>query len=405
MIQLPNGCRRSEFHVYPNNWKKASAKLSVTWYAQCNFIDPTKLDLYPKGRPIRIKAGVNRIKKVEDRRASLVFLISEMEQYFENGYNPITKAQASILPQSIDVGDLPLSIVLPTTNFITALKFALSKSENVKESKADIASVLKSLEAAARTLNLNTQYIGDIQVKHIKMCLDECHRANPRFSASRYNKAKAYLSGLFKFLIQMGAASGNMALAVSPMRESATRQIYLTDAEVMRIKDHLYKYNRPFYKFMMIFYYSGGRIKELFRLQVKDVDLVNQKYSTIVKKGKERWVDRTIRNIALLYWQEQLKNGKPNDYVFSKDLLPGPQMVNSKQVTRRWMIHVKKPLGITATFYKLKHRNADKTLKALGAKMAAGQAGHTSTKMVEQVYAYNEQLRIHEGLKELDIEL
>ena len=52
-----------------------------------------------------------------------------------------------------------------------------------------------------------------------------------------------------------------------------------------------------------------------------------------------------------------------------------------------------KPLGISTTFYKLKYLNADRTLKAAGAKMAAGQMGHTSTKMAEQAYAFNEKKR------------
>ena len=37
--------------------------------------------------------------------------------------------------------------------------------------------------------------------------------------------------------------------------------------------------------------------------------------------------------------------------------------------------------------------------------MAAGQNAHTSTKMVEEVYAFNEKARIHETLKGLNIEL
>ena len=156
---------------------------------------------------------------------------------------------------------------------------------------------------------------------------------------------------------------------------------------------------------MMLFYYSGGRIKELFSLKGSDVDLLQQTYTTLVKKGKQRWVKRTIRNVALDLWKEQMETCSPHDYVFSNDLLPGPKQINSKQVTRRWMLHVKKPLGIEATFYKLKHLNTDRTVEALSIKTAAGQNGHTSTKMVETVYAYNEQKRIHNALKELDIEL
>ena len=196
-----------------------------------------------------------------------------------------------------------------------------------------------------------------------------------------------------------------MARAVNPMKEEITRPQVFKDDEIERIKEHLWVNNRPFYHFMMIFYYSGGRIKELMRLKGKDVDLMEQTYTCLVKKGRARWVSRTIRNVALPFWKVQMENCNPEDYVFSIDLMPGKQEINSKQVTRRWMVHVKKPLGIVTTFYKLKHLNTDRTLKVLGAKMAAGQNAHVSTKMVEEVYAYNEKIRIHEALKELDIEL
>jgi len=146
-------------------------------------------------------------------------------------------------------------------------------------------------------------------------------------------------------------------------------------------------------------------MNELMRLKGKGVDLVEQTYTVVVLKSKTRSVTRIIRNVAITFWKEHMIGCGPEDYVFSKDLLPGLNQINSKQVSRRWTHWVMKPLGISTTFYKLKYLNADRTLKAAGAKMAPGQMGHTSTKMAEQAYAYNEKKRIHEGLKDLDIKL
>ena len=401
MILLQNGCKRSEFNVSPKNWKTTKADVKSVWYADCRFYDPNHAILFPKGKIIRIKGGINRLTNLQAKQLTLRTAIKEMDEKLDKGYNPFNEHR--LLDDEQD--DTPLKTVLPTTNFLKAFNFALSKSDKVKESKADAGSVLKSLTAAATTLGFSTMSIGDIEVKHIKMLLDECHRSNPRFSAKRFNKAKAYLSGMFRLLVELGAASGNMALAISPMRETPSKPLMFTDNDIEKIKKHLWDYNRPFYKFMMLFYYSGGRIKELFSLKGSDVDLTQQTYTTLVKKGKQRWVKRTIRNVALELWKEQMQTCGPNDYVFSNDLLPGAVQINSKQVTRRWMLHVKKPLGIEATFYKLKHLNTDRTVEALSIKTAAGQNGHASTKMVETVYAYNEQKRIHNALKELDIEL
>ena len=404
MILLQNGCKRSEFNVFPKNWKTTKADVKTVWYADCRFYDPQHSALFPKGKIIRIKGGINRLTDLQEKQLSLKTAIKEMQEKLDDGYNPITSSEIPIAPVVVNDYE-PLKVVVPTTLFIKAFRFALNKSSNVKETKDDMSSALRTLEKAALSLGYSTITIGEIQVKHIKMLLDECVESNEKFGAKRFNKVKAHLSGLFRILVELGAATGNMALAISPMRETPSKPLMFTDKDIERIKKHLWDYNRPFYKFMMLFYYSGGRIKELFSLKGADVDLVQQIYTTLVKKGKQRWAKRTIRNVALDLWKEQMQNCGPNDYVFSNDLLPGPKQINSKQVTRRWMLHVKKPLGIEATFYKLKHLNTDRTVEALSIKTAAGQNGHTSTKMVETVYAYNEQKRIHNSLKELDIEL
>ena len=406
MIQLPNGCRRSEFNIFPANWKTLKAKITETWYFDCRFIDPEQLRRFPKGKLIRIKGGMNRFKTIEERRTALETKLQELEELFKSGYNPIQKDPIIKSHSSNFHSDLPVSEVLPSTPFIKALWFVHSKSLLDTGTLADCKSAIRSLERSAIVYGYEKMPIGDIQVKHIKRCLDLCHTSNPKFSGKRYNKVKAYLSGLFKELIQLGAIEGNMALAVSPMKEKAAKPIIFSNDEIEIIKKHLFMYNRPFYNFMMLFFYNGGRLKELFRLKGSDINLVDQKYCAIVKKGKkERWVDRTIRNVALPFWVEQMQNCKADDYIFSVNLMPGKQPINSKQVSRRWTTHVKKPLGIKATFYKLKHVNTDRTLAAVGARMAANQNAHLSTKMVEDVYAYNEKKRIHETLKALGIQL
>lgn len=64
-----------------------------------------------------------------------------------------------------------------------------------------------------------------------------------------------------------------------------------------------------------------------------------------------------------------------------------------------------KDQGITFTIYKLKHFHSDRIMAALGAKIAAGQNAHLSTRMVDEVYGYNARLRQHEELKNIDVRL
>lgn len=402
MVQLPNNCRRSEFHVFPSNWKTASAKLSDTWYVQLYFIDPKHMDKYPKGKQIRLKAGINRYDKITDRRAGIKELMAIYEKLFNEGYNPITKVQ----PKSPEQDYTTLAAVAEHTPFIAALRFSLSKSSYVRETMRDVKSALNSLEKAAQTLGFMMIPISEIQTKHIKLCLDECQSSNPNFSAKRFNKVKAYVSALYSYLSEVGAVYGNVAIGIKNKIEEPTEPIEVNQTDIDRIKEHLWKNNRSLYKFMMIFYWSGGRFKELYRLKGRKVNLEEQTYSTQIIKGKKRdWVPRTIRDVALPYWKYQMQNCGKDDYVFSKDLLPGPVHIDSHQITKRWTRWVKKPLGIQWGFYKLKTLSSDRTNARAGSKVAAGQMGHTSTRMAEEIYQIEEQKRIHETLKGLDIPL
>lgn len=404
-MKIPNGCTVSTVNIFPSNWSTKKADVNSIWYISYRFRDPNFLDKYPNGKQIMIKSGLNRITDLGVKQATIEKMHVWTIEQLEKGYNPIIKNGTDIIQTTAEETKI-LTEVIPSSPFIKALWFAHSISQLDRYTIKDCASAIRSITKSAVKYEYHEIPISEVQAKHIRRCLDLCHTSNPMFSGKRYNRVKAHISGLMRELIQQGAIDSNVTLLVNPMKEKAYKPIILQNDEIERVKEHLYAHNRSFYNFMMLFYYSGGRIKELFRMKGSDVDLIDQKYTTLVKKGKqEKWLDRTIRNVALPFWKEQMKNCKVDDYVFSKGLLPGPVFINSKQVSRRWATHVMKPLGIKATFYKLKHLNTDRTLEAAGAKMAAGQNAHMSTKMVEQVYAYNEKIRIHEGLKVLDIKL
>lgn len=139
------------------------------------------------------------------------------------------------------------------------------------------------------------------------------------------------------------------------------------------------------------------------RLKGKDVNLNEQKYKCLIQKGKQhRETLRTIKDIALPFWQEQMQTCGMNDYVFSRNLLPGPTPIDPSQISRRWKRHVKDKIGITADLYSLKHTNASETVDLLSDEDAAVQMGHTSTSMVKSVYDIKRKDRQHERLKSVN---
>jgi hypothetical protein len=136
---------------------------------------------------------------------------------------------------------------------------------------------------------------------------------------------------------------------------------------------------------------------------VSDVDLVNQEYKAVIKKGGQYIeVKRPIKTIAVPFWKETITGAKPSHFVFTENLEPGPKKIRREQVTRRWEEHVKKKLGIQADFYKLKHLNTTEVVDRLNEKEAAKLNGHVDTKMVKKHYDVKQKTRKDALIKELD---
>jgi len=99
----------------------------------------------------------------------------------------------------------------------------------------------------------------------------------------------------------------------------------------------------------------------------------------IIKGSQQKEVLRPIKNIAIEFWKEQLKNASPDDYVFSFDFKPGKTKTTTKRMSNKWKEYVKEGLGININFYLLKHLNLDETAMILDAEAAVKIAGQTST--------------------------
>lgn len=390
MIILPNGCRCSELKVFPQNWKSVSASLQKDWYIHYRFYDDQEREKYPNGKQVSIR-GMNRMTRIVDRQAATKVLLNhELDLLQFQGYNPITNN--FYVPEY--KGDLETH-----TPFIAALRLAATRIKGVTGTMTDIRSVIKGTEKAAKTLGYNNIPIAEIKRKHIKLILEECQRTNPRFSAHRYNKYRAYLTRMFKELVELEAAQVNPVRDISKMKETKKIRIVLTMEERKKVDEHLQKVNRPFWLFVQIFFHSGARITELLRLQGKDVNLQTQQYKSLIKKGHSREVNKTIKDIALPFWQEAMANCGPNDYVFSEGLKPLGRPIRSDRMWHKWKTWVQVPLEIKATLYSLKHSNTSEVVGLLSDQDAAKLNSHTSTAMVRSIYDVGRTDREHNRLK------
>ena len=380
------GCIYTELCVSPANWQKATKKdLDKDWYVQCIFFDPRYGKKYPKGFPYRKKA--NKPQTIEERKALISFLLKNIPQQFNNGYNPITKKYMNLRDEGL----------YPDLLFIEAFKRALEIKSGTKSHLYNIKRSIERLEEASEALGMQYIKIKDLRRVDLKIMLDYLQLPD-----KYYNKFVIYLSSLYRVLIEYECCESNITRDIYPKKTFKEPRLVLEKNELDRIKELLEETHPEFYRYMMIFLYSGARNTELFRLQRKDVDLDKQEFVILLEKGGQyKRCTKVILTPALEHWKEVCEECQsPDDYLFALNFVPSKKMGNTEIVTRFWKRNVKDKLGIEADFYALKHYMLDN----LDSDTAMLLASHTN-KNTTAIYQVNKAKKDREMLKQLKIEI
>jgi integrase len=411
-----NNCYRSEISVTPANWHTAKASIKKGWRVHYRFYDPVFRD-DPKrwAWQVTIK-GMNIYHTVEERQNATRDLLQHEKNLTDvKGYNHVTgvymapEASADQLQQKLS----------PQTPFIRALELAVPKCEATPKTRGGITNVVKFFGQSAAMLNLDQSPLKDIRRGDIIEILDNCRKLTklvkgktvPKiWNDNQYNYFRKYLHIVFGVLDRLEV------LEYNPITKIPVRQIVkeesgrrILDAEQRRQVVAELRRHPAFFRFVNIFYPSGGRIAEFCRIQGKHVDLAGQRFRVLIKKRKKKeWVWKTITDTALPFWQEAAAGCGIEDYVFSKRLQPGPKSVNPDLITKRWKRLVKNKLGIDVDLYSLKHLYlseimdsviAEENARQEALKVAAGVASHTSGEMMDQVYDVRKKDREHAAAK------
>lgn len=390
MITLPNNCRCSNPSVFPKNWKTCTTTgLTKTWRIQYYFYD----DLSGDSKLIVVKAGLNRLKSLNERRMAVKELLEqELSLLKDQGYNPISKEFSNSFNESFELD--------PETPFIDALKWAHDRLDVAKITSMDIGYCINNLQEAALKLRYSSS-ITTFKRRHLRMLLDVITKTK-KISNNRYNKHLANLSIVFKQLIEVEAIEYNPTKDIARRKTIKRIRAVLTAAERKLVNTHLRTNYYTFWRFCIIFFHSGGRTTELLSIKREDIKLADQTYKVLIKKGRQKKeVVRVIKDVVHGLWHEVLTEASPGEYLFSKGLIPGSQKIRRDQISRRWKVHVKQKLGIECDFYALKHLNLDETTNLLSISDASRMASHTSTRMIEKHYAVGEKERQLQRLKKL----
>ena len=380
-VQLPNGCSHSTLSVNPRNWHTKGAKVTHDWFIGYRFYDSR----HSKPKQVMIK-GMNAFKTIQERQQATKHLIEEELKALNNGYNPFLKGVNTIHAEET------LSFT-----FLEALALAFGKISIANITRRDLQFSISQFKGAVKKLGWQNISISEISRKHVREILDASSNSNDRF-----NKNRSYLMILFSMLCELEVIPINYVRDIKKKKVTKKIREVLTPRQRVIVEEHL-KNNYPeFHRFLHIFFHSGARISELMKVRVADVDLANQRFKLLIQKGRnyqEVW--KTIKDIALPYWQEVLINSSKEQFVFSVGLKPGDKQIEPYQLNKRWRRLVKKKLGITADFYSLKHLHTTEVVDLLSDIHAARHNNHTSTVMVNTVYDVNSRARKNNLVKGL----
>jgi integrase len=438
MIYTFNGCYRSEIKVQPLNWHTKKGSTVTPWRIHYRFYDPAFKDdrKFKKGKQIKIM-GMNHVSNLEDRQAITKCLIAdELREIDKLGYNPITGVYMA--PQEACGNEITADSPL-----ISALKTVLNTCGVDHDTRIDMASALKYFEESARAMKKDFTPLREIKSRDIRSILDNCRNlvvtqvvnkriiVNSKLVVERkpdgtplkmvvqrkkvwndrqFNHYRKYLSILFSELERQEIIEYNPVEKI-PKKEIAVdpdaKRPVLSVEQRRQVDAYLKEKFPAFHRFIHIFFHSGARRKELMQLQRNNVDLPGQRFKVLVNKRKKKtWVWKTIKDVALPFWIEAMKDCGPADYVFSVGLVPGPEPIRPEQVTRRWKEHVKKDLGIDPDLYSLKHLHTTEVRTELekagvpdSAKELAEHNSHTSGAMVIKIYDVEHDKREHNKVK------
>lgn len=416
MTETFYGCSYSDIWVSPSDWKTTTAKSSLKkqWYVQCYFYDPLFKDKYPTGKPYRKK--LNRFPTLEKRKEAAQKYIDTITLLFNKGFNPITKKymaeEPTPLPNKLNPA-MPAVVAIEDV-WSKILESALKNLPNDDKAKPfdDVRIAKNRFIKGLKELRHDNIPIKDLSITHVKETI-----VHLNITEGYYNKFLSYMSKIFTELIEYGCVENNYFKLYKKAKPPKKIRETLTDEEFEQVMQYLQVNHYGLYRYGMIFHTSGARTTELFRLKVKDVDLENQEYKVLIKKGGRYFEEiKVILLEAMPFWRELLSESESeDDYLFSKWLKPGDEQIAARQISRKYNKYIKtrfseeKDIKITADFYALKHKFLDR-LDAMQHQLdlsnaAQTLASHKTSKITNSVYLINKKKRDRDSLKTIELKV
>lgn len=389
MIQLPNNCRYSGVKVTPANWEKLK-KIKGPWVIYYRFYD-----LNTGQKTMIQERGMNLLTDIDQRRGYCHRTISLITKDIERlQFNPITRF---IIEEEEDKNLL----VSPDTFFVKALEKTLELKKCSMETKTTIRSVIKAAAKASKVIYIDTLEVAKVSRKHIKLLLEYIGRdKKDKWTANNHNHHLSHISMLFSDLVEWESVTANPCIGIKKQKVIRKKRETLTPDQRLELNEKLRTDNYELWRFMVLFYSSGARLAEMSRLRKEDVNFSTGLINYTVLKGNEPNIERPIKDNVRQLWLQVWALALPGEYLFARGLKPNKIRMSQKRYTKIWEQQVKDKYKITADLYSLKHMHTTEISAEYGNVAAAQFNGHTSTRMVDQVYDVGKRDRENKIVKE-----
>jgi len=279
----------------------ANGNLSKRWYVYFSFRNPNTNKL-ERQKPIYVSL---LLKSKKDRMVELKVYQSSLSKMLEKGFSPY------------DNNNFESDDKLVTTR--QAIEFALKIKSNTLNSGSyrKYESRINQFLTYTEKIGYDVRSVLDLNKKIVNAFLND---VLDRTSPSNRNNSRREISSLFNILVENEILQHNYVEGIKKIKTQPKKNRAYTDKEADDIFAYLEDKDKNLLLFLKFVTYGFLRPIEVCRLQVRDIDLLN---NLMVFKAKNKPTKTKILIDILIKELHHFKNYDPKFYLFTPTGEPG----------------------------------------------------------------------------------
>lgn len=319
---------------------------------------------------------VNRIDLKPQRALAAHIMWATLNECLANGWNPETEK----LPGSDLVDDIQAGTLEEFINFA-------HKSIIRKTSKQRTVNTYNSHRQLFEDYLKNERGIYHSSFEALTPVEAERYQAwliKRAYSPKTINTKIEYASGLFAVLVKKRMVQHNPFIGVDKMKETESDVHKLfTEQEINKIKEYTLTHAPELWQYALLIYYCFMRPESIMHIKVQDIDV---EACTLLVSGENHKNGETVVKQLLTphlkYLKPYIEHLRKDQYLFSKDMLPGSVKQAPTRAAETWKLHIKESLKINKNAYGLKATGA--------ARFVTNNAGSENLKWLQTQLAHSD---------------